>query len=180
MKHLILILSLAFVSTGLAENANGFFKQGEAALQKGDITAAKAAYSQALKLDPSHGDARYRLLSMKNLSAEARVKVRQNKMAAIKLDEVNFEDLSLAESLETLGAMMGKATNDTFVPNFVVEDPEQKLAGNLVNIKLRKIPANVVLKYVLSQAKAREIWSEHVITVRPLSNASAASTAPAE
>jgi len=180
MKHLILTLSLALASTGLAETANDFFKKGETALSKGDIATAKSAYSKALKLDPSHGNARYRLLSMKNLTADARVTLRKNKMASINLEEVNFEDLTLAESLETLGVMLGKASNDTFVPNFVVEDPEQKLNGNLVNIKLRKIPANVALKYVLSQAKARGVWGEHVITVKPLASSSSAPAAPKE
>lgn len=179
MKHLTLLLSLALAGSGFAEKvtANDLFRKGEAALAKGDIASAKTAYAQALQLDPSHGDSKFRLLSMKDLNASARVKVRQDKLASVKLEQVTFEDLTLEESLEALGAMVGKATNNTFDPNFVIEDPERKLASNSVNIKLRNIPASVALKYILSQAKAQDSWDEHVITVRPLANSSTSKAA---
>lgn len=182
MKHLTLLLSLALAGSAFAEKitASDLFRQGEAALAKGDIDSATAAYTKALQLDPSHGDSKFRLLSMKNLNATARVKLRQEKLASITLKSVTLEDLTLEESLEALGAMVAKATNNTFDPNFVVEDPDKRMAESNVNIRLRNIPASVALKYILSQSKAKDSWDEHVITVRPLATSSVSKTSLVE
>lgn len=182
MKHLTLLLSLALAGSAFAEKitANDLFRQGEAALAKGDLDSAKASYTKALQLDPSHGDSKFRLLSMKNLNAAARVKLRQEKLASITLESVDLEDLTLAESLEVLSAMVGKATNDTFDTNFVIEDPENKMAETNVKFRMRNIPASVALKYILSQSKAKDSWDEHVITVRPLATGSVSKASAAE
>ena len=176
MKELILILTLGLASPLLAApaTATDYFKAGEAALKKGDVETAEAAYRKALKLDPTHGNSQYRLKTMKNLTADARIRVRKEKLKSIILTNVTFEDLSLEESLETLGAMIEKASEDTFIPNFVLDDPDRLAADNPVNIRLRNIPASVALKYVLSQGKANLSWDAHVINIRPLSSRKAA------
>lgn len=176
MKYLILILTLGLASPILAApaTANDYFKAGEAALKKGDIKSAESAYRKALQLDPKHGNANYRLKSMKNLTADARIRVRQEQLKTIKLPNVTFEDLPLEECLEALGVMIEKASDNTYVPNFVLEDTGNAVAKNPVNIRLRNIPASEALKYVLSQSKARATWDAHVINIRPLVPAKAA------
>lgn len=178
MKHRLLILVLGLTTPLLAEptTANEFFKAGENALKQGDVKTAESSYRKALQLNPNHGNARYRLVSMKNLKPEARIRVRKNQFEAIKLPNVIFEDLSLEESLEALGAMVEQASENTFVPNFVLDDPNRTITENSVNIRLRNIPASVALKYVLSQAKAKATWDAHVINVRPLSSKGSAKT----
>ncbi len=96
MKHLIILLSFGLMSPTLAEtvSANDLFKRGEAALAQGDIERARLAYTQALKLDPTHGNAKYRLLSMRSLTKDARKKVRERKFASINLEAVIFEELT--------------------------------------------------------------------------------------
>ncbi|MGJ8725298.1 MAG: hypothetical protein ACSHYB_12130 [Roseibacillus sp.] len=174
MKHLILVLVLGLTTPLLAKspNAEDYFKQGETALKEGKIALAESSYRSALKLDPKHGNAKYRLLSMKDLTASARIKARQDKLNSIILPKVAFEDLTLEESLEGLAVMVEKASDKTFVPNFVIEDTSGTIKKNKVNISLRNIPASVALKYVLSQSKSKVSWDAHVITVRPLAGGS--------
>jgi tetratricopeptide (TPR) repeat protein len=168
MKYLIIALTLGLTGLAPAQNANDYYARGEAALKAGNIENAKAAYQAALKLEPNHGNAKFRLLSMRNLSATARLKARKSQLASIVLPNVTFENLSLEESLEALGFMIEKASQDSFVPNFIIDDPGQDISKNNVNIRLRNIPASAALNYVLSQAKARVVWDAHVISVRPL------------
>lgn len=179
MRYLITALILGLAGSALAQNAADYYKQGEAALKAGEIDKAKAAYTAALKLEPNHGNAKFRLLSMRNLSANARLKARQNKLSSIILPNVTFEDLTLNESLEDLGILIEKESQNSFIPNFVVDDPSKALSTSKVNIRLRNIPASVALKYVLNQAKARSVWDPHVITIRPINTASAVKPAAA-
>lgn len=181
MKHLIITLLLGLATSALAQTAADYYKQGEAALKAGKTDEAKAAYTAALKLEPNHGNAKFRLLSMRNLSANARIKVRQTQLSSIILPVVAFENLTLNESLEDLSALIKKESEDSFIPNFVVDDPTKALSASQVNFQLRNIPASVALKYILNQAKARSTWDAHVINIRPLNAAStkAAATEPA-
>ncbi|GHC42878.1 hypothetical protein [Roseibacillus persicicus] len=177
MKYLIPVLILGLTSPLFAEaTAADYYKAAEKELKAGNVEKAKTYYAATLKLDPNHGNAKYRLLSMKTLTAEARIRVRKAKLASITLPNVTFEDLTLEESLEALGAMIEKASDDTFVPNFVVDDPSGNIAKNKVNIRLRNIPASVALKYVLSQAKANDNWDAHVINIRPRNASGGATT----
>lgn len=179
MKHLILVLVLGLTTPLLAKSptAEDYFKQGESALKKGNIELAQSSYRDALKLDPKHGNAKFRLLSMRDLKAGSRIKARQAMLKSIILPNVAFEDITLEESLEGLGIMIEKASEKTFIPNFVIADPSGTINKNKVNINLRNIPASVALKYVLSQSKSRVSWDEHVINIRPLSSSSAAKAA---
>ncbi len=168
MKHKLLVLSLALASNLSAQSAADHFAKGEAALKAGNILAAKASYQAALKIDPSHGNAKFRLLSMKNLSANAQLKARKAQLKQIILPQVLFEDLTLEESLEALGVMIERASGEAVIPNFVINDPSDSISKNKVNINLRNIPASVALQYVTQQAKAREVWQAHVISIRPI------------
>lgn len=169
MKLTLFLALLVGVAPLLAKDptSEDYFKAGEAALAKNDLETAKKYYAAAIQINPQNGNARYRLLSMKDLNAKARVKLRQDQMAAIKLPIVDFEDFTLAESIEALGIMIEKASAETFVPNFVISDPSNNFGDSKISLKLRNIPASTALNYVLSQAKAKQAWDEHVITIRP-------------
>lgn len=180
MKYLIPVLILGLTSPIFADaTAADYYQAAEKELKAGNVEKAKAYYAATLKLDPDHGNAKYRLLSMKTLTADARIRVRKEKLQSIILPNVTFEDLTLEESIEALGAMIEKASDSTFVPNFVIDDPSGTVSKNKVNIRLRNIPATVALKYVLSQGKATENWDAHVINVRPINDGTKSSTTTA-
>ena len=89
MKHLILVLALGLTPLLLAEqkpaNAADYYKAGEAALKRGDTAQAAKYYRATLQLSPTHGNAKFRLASMKTLKPEALVRVRQARMKSINL-----------------------------------------------------------------------------------------------
>lgn len=176
MKYLLITLLLGLASPLSAEKAtaNDFFKAGEAALKKGDVKTAEASYRKALRLDPNHGNSRFRLADMKNLKPEARVRVRRGKMKSIILPDVTFEEEPLEDCLTALGAKI-EAVDGTFIPNFLISDPNDLITKKEISIRLRNIPATEALKYILSQAKATAKWDAHVITVSPLASGKASS-----
>lgn len=169
MKTTLLLILLMSSLPLVAKDptSEDYFRAGEDALAKNDLKTAKTYYQAALQLNPQHGNARFRLLSMKDLNAQARVKLRQQRMKDIKLPIVDFEDFTLQESIEALGIMIEQASEETFVPNFVISDPKSSLKDNKVTLRLRNIPASTALTYVLDQAKAKPTWDEHVITIKP-------------
>lgn len=159
---------LAGPALGDAKTAEDYFQQGEAALEQGNLATARSAYTQALRLNPQHGNARFRLLSLKDVAGEAKVKIKKRQLAKIRLKQVNFEDTPLREVLQDLGVMIEQASEEEFIPNFVLDDSSSGIADNKINLRLRNIPASAVLDYVLSQGKARAVWSEHAIAIRPM------------
>ncbi len=183
MKLPLTILAVFYLSASglLAEkriSADDYFRQGEAALEVGEIEKARTAYMQALRINPKHGNARYRLVSLKSLSADIKLKMRKKQLAAISIPEITFEDIPLNEALEGLGVLIEKASENNFVPNFVLDDPTGLISNRSVSLRLKSVPANVALQYLLSQAAAREVWSEHVITIRPQGRRSSAAPEP--
>jgi tetratricopeptide (TPR) repeat protein len=172
MKLPLLLLVLFAACPLFAEKpkptADAYFKKGEEFLAEHDVAQAKRYYRAALQLNPKHGNATFRLRSMKKLNENARIALRKQQLEKVKLPMVAFEDLTLAESIEALGVMVEKASDGTFIPNFVISDPSGEIADNTVNLKLRTTSASTVLKYLLAQANAKQSWDAHVISILPL------------
>jgi hypothetical protein len=51
--------------------------------------------------------------------------------------------------------------------NFIVHDPEKKLAAAKITLSLRNIPASAALKYILEQSGAKARFDEHAVVVGP-------------
>lgn len=172
MKYILFIITLGLVGPLSADEkkvytATDYYRAGEVALKEGDAELAETRYRQALQLNPNHGNSRARLASMKDLKPAARIRARQNQLKSIRLPNIAFDNETLADSLTALDLMVQEASEDTFIPNFVIVDPNKKISNASVSLRLRNIPASEVLKYVLTQAKATAKWDENGITIRP-------------
>lgn len=150
-----------------ASRAEQYYGLGMAAVKRGAAAEARRAFEAALRLNPGHANARYQLLELKGSKDKLASKSRELALGQVKLAEVQFEDATLADALEAIDAQVRKETKDGFVANFVVQDPAGKLAKARINIRLRNVPATVVLKYVLDQARAWPSYEEHAILIRP-------------
>jgi hypothetical protein len=166
----LLCLAAPVVAQGQADpaaQAEQYYRHGMAAVQRGAATDARRAFEAALRLNPGHANARYQLLQLRGNEGKLVAKSRELKLGQVTLPEVQFEDATLDEVLEALDGMVRKQTKDAFVPNFVIQDSSGKLAKAKVNIRIRNVPATVVLKYALDQAGGRAAYEEHAILIRP-------------
>ena len=169
-------------SEGTSTKVATLYQQGLAALNDGDMELARMSFTEVLRIQPSHGNARYHLLNLKQRGPELAAKVRKKKLEQIKVPKVDFAEISMTDAIEALGIMIEKETKGKFSPNFIVQDPKGVFESSSITMKLGAVPANVVLEYILRMGDGSARYDEHAIVIRPLSSGKArpASKAPAD
>jgi hypothetical protein len=150
-----------------AQRAEVLFAQGVAAEKAGDPAAAEAAFAAALKANPNHAQARFRLGEIKIHGETISKKGREAKFGQTVIPDFQLEGATLRESLDALSMAMEKASNGEETPNFIIEDPGSALANAKVSLQLKAIPARGILDYILTQAHAKARHDEHAIVILP-------------
>ena len=150
-----------------AQNAELFYRQGQAAERSGDPVAARKAYTAALQANPRHAAARYSLGQLRLNAASIAAKGHEAKFGEVMVPEFKLDAASLSEALAALQAIVEKESKGEVAPNFVVQDPGNKLTNAKITLVLRKVPARGVLRYVLDQAGAKSRHDEHAIVITP-------------
>jgi len=167
MKKLILAL-IAITSIPVhADQAAEMYQAGMTAVKEGDIQAAETAFRGALKLRPTFADARYQLTELKTQREAIVARGRATKLSKYTLDQVNFDKAELSEALAALGIMVEEKSEKKFSPNFIVQDPANKLGETIVTLQVKGVPATAVLDMLVKQANARVKYEEHAIIIKP-------------
>ena len=167
MKKLILALIAITAIPAHADKAAEMYQAGMVAVQEGDIVAAETAFRGALKLRPTYADARYQLTELKNQREAIVARGRAKKLSQYTLDQVNFDKAELSEALAALGIMVEEKSEKKFAPNFIVQDPANKLGDTIVTLQVKGVPASAALDMLVKQANARVKYEEHAIIVKP-------------
>lgn len=167
---MLLALTIAIAGSALAETevtSDTLYRQGIAAERAGDPDAARAAYEQALRLNPKHADARFRLGQVKVRRDTIARQGRQAALTKVILPDVQFSEATLRETLDVLAKRINTGSDGKLSPNFVVQDPGGKLANAKITMQLRNVPASTVLQYILEQTGARARHDEYAIVIQP-------------
>lgn len=171
-NHILQLVATAVVlTTNLsaqpAASANASYRQGLAAEKAGDPNAARAAYEQALRLDPNHADATFRIGQLKLRHDAIARHGRQAAFNGVMLNEVRLDDASLRDALDALAMMMETESEGKIAPNFVIQDADAKLSDARISLQLRKITSGAVFDYILKMANARARHDEFAIVILP-------------
>lgn len=150
-----------------AGNAETFYRQGLAAEKAGDPEAARIAYAEAVRLQPGHANARYRLGELKLHAPAIAAKGREAKFGSVLVPEFRVEDASLKECLDALGSIVSKQSKEELSPNFIIQDPKDQLSAAKISLNLKNVPASGVLRYLLEQSGAKARYDEHAIVIAP-------------
>jgi len=150
-----------------APTSESFYRQGIAAERAGDPDAARAAYEQALRLNPNHADARFRLGQVKIRRDAIARQGRQAAFSRVMLPEVRFSEASLREALDALARLVTTGSNEQITPNFVIQDPGDKLKDRTITMQLRNISASAALQYILEESRAQARFDEYAIVILP-------------
>ena len=167
-----ILIAAACASQAIAQNtppvsAETFYRQGLAAEKAGDPVAARNAYAEALRLQPGHANARYRLGELKLQAPAIAAKGREAKFGAVMVPEFRVEEASLKECLEALEAIVSKQSKEEVSPNFIVQDSKEQLSNAKISLNLKNIPASGVMRYLLEQSGAKARFDEHAIVIMP-------------
>lgn len=171
----IILIAAACASQAIAQNANPaparsadtLYRQGLAAEKAGDPDAARSAYSEAIRLQPGHANARYRLGELKLHAPAIAAKGREAKFGAVLVPEFRVEEATLKECLDALEIIVSKQSKEAVSPNFIVQDPKDRLSAAKISLNLKNIPASGVLRYLLEQSGAKARYDEHAIVIAP-------------
>jgi len=169
MKTRIFIALLAACTClhAQGDKAAALLVKGRMAEKSGDVAAARAAYTEALRLQPSNPHARYQLNELNRNAGAVAARGREKKLASVELPVIDFQRVELKESLEALAHLIEKETNEEYAPNFLVKDPSNKFEGREVNLKLKSVPAKATLDMILQQVGGKAVYEEHAIVVTP-------------
>jgi tetratricopeptide (TPR) repeat protein len=174
MKTPLFLLSCALLAGSFAgaqaipaPSPEIFYQKGLKAVGAGDVAEAKANFQQALQLDPHHANARYQLAELQRNAGKIAAKGREAKLTAVILPQIQFSNADLTDALVALGQMVEKESKGAATVNFIVDDPQGKLANKKVNLQLKNLPAKAALDYLLTQVGAKARFDEHAVVVTP-------------
>jgi tetratricopeptide (TPR) repeat protein len=170
MKTLIVLIVIAFGCLSAhaetaGQKAEAYYQKGLTAEKEGKPDVALAAYNAALQLLPNHAQARYRAGQVKINAKSIKAGAAQTKIGAVKIPVYQIEDATVSEAIELLSISMDKATDGEIAPNFVIEDPKQKLANTRISMQLKNIPVKAILEYIHSQANTAARYDEHAVVI---------------
>ena len=151
-----------------AQQADALYRQGLAAEKAGDAAAAQKAYSEALKANPNHANARFSLGQLKLNSGSIAAKGREAKFGTVVIPQFRLDAATLQEALDALGVLIEKQSKDAVTPNFVIQDPQKQLAAAKITLSLKSMPAKAVLQYLMDQTGAKARYDEHAVVITPL------------
>lgn len=174
MQH-VLILLIAGAVTALAapaaltpaQQADAYFAKGLAAENAGEVDAARSAYTKALQLNPDLANCRFRLKELELSKGTVAAKGREAKFGKVIVPVFQLDGATLQEALNALSLIIDKESKNQVAANFVVQDPNSKLAASKITLNLKSVPASAVMKYLMTQANAKARYDEHAVVIEP-------------
>lgn len=148
-----------------AQQAEAQYQKGLFAEKSGDPEAAINAYKAALKLHPGHANARYRVGQVKINAESIKSAATEAKIGAVVIPVYQLEDATMQEAIELLAIGIKKATDGEIVPNFVMDDPNNRLENVRVTMNLQSIPVKAILNYLHTQSKTKARYDEHAVVI---------------
>ncbi len=149
------------------QQAEAYYKEGIAAEKAGDPEAAAEAFSAALKLNPGHANARYRAGQVRINAASLTAGATERTIGSVVIPVYQLEEATVQEAIEALSLAMDKTTEGRIAPNFIIEDPKDKLADIRISLQLKNIPSKAILDYIHSQASTKARYDEHAVVIMP-------------
>jgi len=171
----ILFLLIAGASTALAEpntltvsqQADAYYGKGIAAEKAGDVEGAHAAYTKALQLNPGLANCRYRLTQLQIDAPSIAAKGREAKLSKVMVPVFQLEGTTLQEAIDALSLIIKKEAKGQVAANFIIQDPNKKLAAAKITLNLKNLPASAVMTYLMTQAHAKARYDEHAVVIEP-------------
>jgi tetratricopeptide (TPR) repeat protein len=155
------------VAADPARDAARYYQQGVAAERAGDPAAAREAYTRALRANPRHADARFRLGQLRMNAASIAARGRENRIGAVMIPAIQLHEASFGESIELLATLLETHSDGEITPNFIIQDPDGKFAGTSISLRMRNIPARAVIAQLLDHGNAKIRYDEHAVVITP-------------
>lgn len=161
-----------------AKRANSLYNQGVIAMNEGKYDIAQMSFKEVLRINPKHLPARKKLLYISSNRNTLDIKNRKAALRKVIIPKVNLEKATIRESLDMLGVQVERVSKQKVTPNFIVQDPTGAFAESKVTLRLNRIPAETLLRYIVEQARGHVRYDNHAIVITPIRKANPAPVAP--
>ena len=180
MKKLVIMLAVLAVLPVRADTAADLFKQGMTAVEEGNVRAAELAFKEVLRLQPNNANARYQLGELRRNQDSIAARARSRQLAQYQIDQIDFSKTEVSEAIVALGMLIEKKSEGKFSPNFMIQDPSNKLADREVTLQVKNLPARAALDMILAQAGASARFEKHAIIIVPRPSTSTGGEPPSQ
>lgn len=136
------------------------FQQGRELFFQGKFREAKPLLEQVAAADPRHGETQAMLARIK--LQEKKGPTLMDQLAMVRLETVDFADVTVPEALEGLKALSKAASGGKVVPNFIVRDESEMTQR--INLNLKNISLTDAIKYVGELSKTKVRYEAHAVT----------------
>lgn len=96
-----------------------------------------------------------------------RVPPLKKQLAKVIIPSIQLEQATLEEALQVLVIQIKRESEGGFTPNFIVQDPGADLKQGVITLQLEKIPADMLLQYIVNQVKGKIRYDKYVIAITP-------------
>lgn len=155
------------------ERARSLYQQGMIAMKEGKFNLAKTSFKEVLRIYPNHPQARRQLLYISSNRNALDIKRRKDALRKVIIPQVNLEKATVRESLDMLAIQVGRESKKKVTPNFIVQDPTGAFKNSRVTLRLNRIPAETLLRYIVDQAGGYIRYDNHAVVITPRKKAAA-------
>ena len=85
----------------------------------------------------------------------------------ITIKEVDFQELSLSETLYILKFRIENESNKQITPNFIIRDPNGEFKNGTITLQLKNLPADTLLRYIANQVQGYVRYERYAIVISP-------------
>ncbi len=187
MKLLPVLALLLLASTTLhaapaapTPEVTQFLTEGQAAFNKGDYAAAKAAFEMVYQMDPRNVSAISYLQKIKVLEKGAPKNVDQERqLAGLIVPKVQLKDATIGAVFDYLKTTAGKLSDGKIAVNFVLKLPDDAIKTQTITLSMNNAPFTEVVKYVAELANLNVQYQKFAVLVTPKAGAAPEAPAPA-
>ncbi len=149
------------------------YEQGRAAYYSDNFDLAKKKFELVLKYKPSHQLSKsYLSYISQREAARGGNPAMQKQMHALVLEEVDLDEITIAEAVEYLTLNAIKQSKGTFKPNIVLKNLSPGHKSRTFQLKLHNVPLDFALKTAGELAGIRFDFEKYAVVGTPKSASS--------
>jgi len=159
--------ALAQADDTAAQRANSLYKQGVIAMNEGKYDIARTTFREVLRINPKHLPARKKILFISSNKKSLAIRDRKNALRKVLIPKVYLDKATVRESLDMLAFQVERESKQKTTPNFIIQDPTGAFKNSRVTLRLERIPAETLLRYIVDQAGGYIRHDNHAVIVSP-------------
>lgn len=162
------VLWLSSVAFAAAPELQALLTEGQVAYQKGDLAAAKSAFSMAYQIDPRNPVVIGYLKRIKvDEASKPKGNEQEKQLATLVIPQIQFRDATIGSALDYLKKVVERQSGGKQAVNFVVQLPAEQVNTQTVTLNLSNVPFTEAVRYLAELAKATIVYEKYAIIVKP-------------